>query len=273
MASKKSTSSVKKSTTRVGITKKPKPQNRTIRLSPKSNRWEESQREWQPVKPKKKKVQHEQFDQSAGVNWFRRQYPRLAVHLSASANGGKRTAREGARMKKLGVLKGELDLFLSLLNIHEVNGLKHVYGGLYVEWKHGKGKISPEQQIIIMSRRLAGYRVEIVIGLDGFKAVIQDYLKDAIMPYPVEPSSLPDQQCKQRLSDLPVHQEMEVELSRDFPPEILEALPPALAANESETVDLEEVVSLQESQHQSPEIEPKKRLPRKKQSCSSALDD
>lgn len=50
--------------------------------------------------------------QIACVNWFRLQYPSKWRLLFHPANGGARNAREGAKLKKMGVVPGVNDLIL-----------------------------------------------------------------------------------------------------------------------------------------------------------------
>lgn len=64
--------------------------------------------------------------QKSCVKWFRLQYPEYTNLLFAIPNGGKRNAREAARLKAEGVTPGVPDLFLQLpfIRIHPACGLK-----------------------------------------------------------------------------------------------------------------------------------------------------
>ena len=67
---------------------------------------------------------------------FHRTDPRYRV-IHASANGGRRDAITGARMKKEGVLSGVWDIFVPIPT------KRHF--GLYLEMKAGKNKLTPSQ--------------------------------------------------------------------------------------------------------------------------------
>jgi uncharacterized protein (DUF2267 family) len=146
-----------------------------------------------------KKIQREQFEQMAVIEWFQKAYPRLAKCLSASANGGKRETKivktkkgpkkvcpEGARLKKMGVLKGELDLFLSLIATPIENQHTKFLAGLYIEMKWGKGKVSKQQQEIIDLRVASGYQVAVCYDAEDAIKVITAYLKHAVLPGSIE---------------------------------------------------------------------------------------
>lgn len=135
---------------------------------------------------KNKKVQNEQFLQQSMIQWFKCQYPLLIHNISASANGGKRDAKEGARLKKMGVLKGELDIFISVIGFNIIEEKTYLYGGLYFEVKYENAKPSKEQMVIINARRIGGYRVEIVNSLDQFISIVKEYLSNSLSPYSKE---------------------------------------------------------------------------------------
>jgi len=144
---------------------------------------------------KVKKKQHEQLIQMAIVQWFRLIYPNLRDCLSASANGGKRETKiiqtkkgtskycsEGARLKKMGVLAGELDIFISLINSAVIDNEFKVYGGLYVEVKAPGGKLTKEQKRIIKIREASGYKVNVCFAVDEAMAAIKEYMENAVLP-------------------------------------------------------------------------------------------
>lgn len=70
-------------------------------------------------------------------NWNLKKYPELEF-LHHSPNGGKRSAREGARFKREGVRAGFPDLMLPVA--------RKGYYGLYIELKVGNGKQSESQK-------------------------------------------------------------------------------------------------------------------------------
>ena len=48
--------------------------------------------------------------QIACINWFRYQHPKYKLNLFHVPNGGNRSAREGAKFKRMGVVAGVADL-------------------------------------------------------------------------------------------------------------------------------------------------------------------
>jgi hypothetical protein len=90
----------------------------------------------------------------------------------------------------MGVLKGELDLFLSLIATPVENQHTKFLAGLYIEMKWGKGKISKEQQEIIDLRVASGYQVAVCYDADDAIKVITEYLKAAVLPGSIEAEQL-----------------------------------------------------------------------------------
>lgn len=86
-------------------------------------------------------------------------------------NEGKRTERNGARLKKEGLKKGIPDLFLPV-----ARGKFH---GLFIEMKKAGGKTSIEQKHWIAKLRKQGYLVEVC---DSVKAIdlIKSYIEGGI---------------------------------------------------------------------------------------------
>ena len=106
--------------------------------------------------------------QIACVRWFSMQYPRLALCLHHSPNGGKRDAREAARFKEMGTRPGFPDLFL----MYPANA----YHGLFVEMKSPKGVQQQSQKQWQSMAESLGYRYIVCRSLEEFMNVIRDYL-------------------------------------------------------------------------------------------------
>ena len=112
-------------------------------------------------------MRHPESDlQIAAVRWFRYQYPKAI--LFAIPNGGKRNAREAARMKAEGTTPGVPDLFIA-----EPRGID---AGLFIEMKAGKGKVSAEQKDMGERLLVAGYGVAVCRSFEEFKATVTTYL-------------------------------------------------------------------------------------------------
>ena len=90
----------------------------------------------------------------------------LPIH--SIENEGKKTPQAGARAKEMGKLAGVPDLFLPIM--------RDGFGGLYVEMKAKKGKLSDAQKEVIPVLRKNGYRVEVCHCAQEAIDVIENYL-------------------------------------------------------------------------------------------------
>lgn len=115
----------------------------------------------------------EHDEQSALVEWFRLKYP--DVIMFAIPNGGLRNKVTAAKLKAEGVLPGVPDLFIPRTKTMYV-GPGIFYAGLFIEMKSAKGKVSPEQAIIIEKLRAADYMVEVCRSADEAMRMIDEYL-------------------------------------------------------------------------------------------------
>ena len=100
--------------------------------------------------------------------WNKNKYPELdnLVHF---ANEGKRSARYGAELKRMGLRKGFPDLGLLVPNKQ--------YSGLFIELKADKTKrLSKEQKEWIEKLNKYGYKAVRCNGADEAIQVIKDYL-------------------------------------------------------------------------------------------------
>lgn len=103
---------------------------------------------------------------------------RISDYLVASANGGKRNAKEAARMKLQGVSAGFPDLQLCIA--------AGEYHGLFIELKRpivkGKAKpvVSDYQSLWIERLSRGGYLARVCYGYDEAIKTIEQYLKGAL---------------------------------------------------------------------------------------------
>lgn len=98
-------------------------------------------------------------------------WPELGM-LHAIPNGGLRSARTAARLKKEGVKPGVPDMFLPV-----PRGKWH---GLYIELKASKGKVSENQKAWINALHALGYYTSVCFGADAAINRIQEYLKGVV---------------------------------------------------------------------------------------------
>jgi len=106
--------------------------------------------------------------QQACVTWFRYQHPHLSKLLIAVPNGGKRNAREAARLKAEGVVPGVADLLLLVTNCD--------HGCLGIEMKAGTGKQSVNQLQWQERFEQAGNKYVICRSVEGFMWEMKEYL-------------------------------------------------------------------------------------------------
>jgi len=113
----------------------------------------------------------ESQEQIAIFEWAYRslnRVPELRL-LHAIPNGGARSARTGARLKKEGVKPGVPDICLPIP--------RGKYHGLYIELKAGKNKTSPEQKAWLDLLESAGYCAVCCLGSESAINRIEKYLK------------------------------------------------------------------------------------------------
>lgn len=98
-------------------------------------------------------------EQTAVFNWatvMERRWPELRL-IHHCPNGGSRNAREAHNLRMQGVKAGIPDIFLPV-----ARGGWH---GLYIEMKRRKGgRVSVDQQRMILALRAQGYKVEVCRG-------------------------------------------------------------------------------------------------------------
>ena len=131
-----------------------------------------------------KPVQHESILQAECVAWFKRQFPKWELLIIAIPNGGKlmfRTNKQGKRyspeamkLKREGMAVGAPDLFIAIPKaVKKLSGTVY-YGGLWIEMKYGKGKLS-EDQIRMREALCVNYVVEVCRTFEEFKQAVEGY--------------------------------------------------------------------------------------------------
>ena len=89
----------------------------------------------------------------------------LAWH---TPNGGKRNAREAARLKAMGVKPGVPDVFVAIP--------RGEHSGLFVELKAGRNTTTPAQMSTLADLASAGFSVAVARGWLEAATVIAEYL-------------------------------------------------------------------------------------------------
>ena len=89
----------------------------------------------------------------------------LLFHL---ANGGYRSKRTGARMKRLGVRAGLPDCFLPCA--------RDGFHGLWIEMKSHKGKTTGIQEVWHDNLRKEGYKIEVCHSADSAIDTLKNYI-------------------------------------------------------------------------------------------------
>lgn len=113
-----------------------------------------------------RKHRHVEEDiQTACVQWFRLAYPEFII--MAIPNGGSRNAREGANLKRSGVLAGASDL-LVIAN----------RSVLFVEMKTPKGHQQETQIIFQRNIERLGHDYRICHSLHEFQLTIERWFKE-----------------------------------------------------------------------------------------------
>lgn len=97
------------------------------------------------------------------------QKPEYAPLLHHSPNGGRRTAREGARFKAMGTKAGFPDLILCVM--------RKGYGALFIEMKTDKGSQTPTQKAWQHRLTEQGYLYKVCRSFEEFQHIINDYLE------------------------------------------------------------------------------------------------
>ena len=109
--------------------------------------------------------------QAAVIAWARlneRKFPALRW-LFHVPNGGKRNAREAARLQAQGVIAGVADLVLPYPS--------REYHGLFIELKAEGGKLSENQRAFLQAMVSRGYCAQVAVGSKAAIELIEWYLQ------------------------------------------------------------------------------------------------
>ena len=113
----------------------------------------------------------EASEQAAVFRWaalMESRYPPLRF-MHHVPNGGARSGRTGAEMKRQGVKRGVPDIFLPWP--------VGKYHGLYIEMKYGKNRLTRDQKTFLQHAAAAGYRTAVCYSANEAIQAIQIYLK------------------------------------------------------------------------------------------------
>lgn len=114
--------------------------------------------------------------QSAAFNYVALSFPKYSEFFFAIPNGGARSARTGAMLKREGVKRGIPDTMLAVP--------KRGYHGLFIELKRpdvkgkAKARTSAEQLMYIELFQSVGYLVRVVNCIEEFIELVEWYLNE-----------------------------------------------------------------------------------------------
>lgn len=94
-------------------------------------------------------------------------YPELEL-MHHIPNGGKRNAREAARLKQMGVKSGVPDIFLPVP--------RGGFHSLYIEMKAPRGTVSENQKVWLAKLSGLGYAAVICFGFEEARTAVLRYL-------------------------------------------------------------------------------------------------
>lgn len=109
------------------------------------------------------------------VNWFRAQYTEPRAIIFAIPNGGKRNAKEAARLKAGGVRSGVFDLQI-IGQLKETN--QHC---MFVELKIKPNKLTDNQKEFKRIAEIHGVPVEVCYSFDEFEKLCHKYLGNRVV--------------------------------------------------------------------------------------------
>jgi len=120
--------------------------------------------------PEKKRASNEAQAQAMFFTWLTLAHPSVRKCTFAIANGGSRNVAEASNLKRQGVTAGVSDVFMSV----PMNG----YHGLYIEFKHGKNKLTDAQAKFQHHAGNYGYMVSVCYSFDEARTIVEDYLSE-----------------------------------------------------------------------------------------------
>ncbi len=110
-------------------------------------------------------------EQKAVIQWcilMEGRWPELE-YIHHIPNGGSRYAKEAAHLKAQGVRPGVPDL--------ELPAARGAYTGLHIELKHGKNRVSKEQDRFLTALREMGRCAVVCYDAEPAQKVIQEYMQ------------------------------------------------------------------------------------------------
>lgn len=108
------------------------------------------------------------------VRFMENRHPELKW-FHAIPNGGQRNKAVAAKLKAEGVQRGIPDSFLP----YPANGKN----GLYIEFKNGTNKLTPEQKEFLETAEQNGYAVGVAYTADEALKILEDYLGNLDFEY------------------------------------------------------------------------------------------
>lgn len=123
------------------------------------------------VPHKKARGHGEANEQKAFIRWLALQKPFVRALTFSIPNGGTRNPAEAVELKKQGVLSGVCDILVAIPASD--------CAGLFLEFKYGDGKLSPNQKAFMARVREVGYMAEVVYSWVEAKDILLTYLKDS----------------------------------------------------------------------------------------------
>ena len=127
---------------------------------------------------RKPPVDREGPQQKLFFDWLRFTYPDVYKHTFHIPNGGQRSSKTGAKMKREGVKRGVPDIMVALP--------KGQWPAMFIEFKAAKphdSAVSPEQKEWLNQLNQAGYLAVVCRGVGEAKKAITDYLMADEVPY------------------------------------------------------------------------------------------
>jgi len=110
----------------------------------------------------------EREEQIAFFEWLRWEYPSLADSSFSIPNAAKRSWILGKTLKKEGLRRGIPDIFCAIM--------RKGYGGLFIEMKIGKNKLSSYQKEMIDKLTKNGYKCCVCYGFEEAKNAFKEYI-------------------------------------------------------------------------------------------------
>jgi hypothetical protein len=127
--------------------------------------------------PRKRKVsaplkESETQIQQAFFKWVELAYPLYRPFIFSIPNGGRRSPREGKRLKMEGMLSGIPDLFIAIPH--------HSYHGTWIEFKTREGCLSDNQRKAIKNLTHMGYDCHVCRSWEDAAKIVTNILSEVV---------------------------------------------------------------------------------------------